>query len=60
MEGIVEFHAAMWKPYGREFQSIGHFKDGRVSMISKPFPNEDYGFNGRHFIITVNAVRSHS
>ena len=38
------------------FETIGNFTGGEWQLTQPVFPNEQYGFNGRHFSVVTNLV----
>ena len=52
-----ELSSAAWKPSKhRVFETIGNFTGGEWQLTQPVFPNEQYGFNGRHFTVVTNLV----
>ena len=52
-----ELSSAAWKPnQSRVFETIGNFTGGEWQLTQPVFPNEQYGFNGRHFTVVTNLV----
>ena len=49
--------SAAWKPNRRRvFETIGDFIGEKWQLTQPVFPNEQYGFNGRHFTVVTNLV----
>ena len=48
--------AAMWTKQGRQFKEIGEYHHRILYMKELLFPNEEYGFNGRRFVVSTNFV----
>ena len=49
--------SAAWKSNQcRVFETIGNFTGGEWQLTHPVFPNEQYGFNGRHFTVVTNLV----
>ena len=58
-EGLV-IETLMWKPHSRDFNNVGYISDeGEVIMFSDLFPNTNFGYNMRKFIVsTLNVSMS--
>ncbi len=52
----VSVFSAFWTPKGRHFQEVGTFINNSLQQIDQLYPNEKFGFNGRHIEITTLFV----
>ena len=50
----------LWKEGGRrELSPVGHYcSEGGSEILGDIFPNTNFGFNGRHFIVSTMLVRT--
>ena len=52
-----EVFSVAWKPNQRRvFETVGHLARGKWKLTQPVFPNEQYGFNRRHFKVVTNLV----
>ena len=50
---LVSILSAFWTPGGRQFHEVATFNNNSIHYIDELYPNEKFGFNGRHVEITT-------